>query len=82
MAKWAEIRAKKKSNEIDVNKMPSKEGRDNKDVVVRGNGYSNGNKVRYPSKKRSRRVWKNFYKLFPWLAVKDGWDGKKSKRME
>ena len=44
-----------------------------------GSGYS-GNVVRYPSKKRSKATWRNFYRLFPYLAEKDGWDGNKSSR--
>ena len=75
---WIKIREKRHS---DVYKQkPQKEGRDNKGVYV-GNGGSNRNKVRYPSKKRSKRTWKTFYKMFPDLAIKDGWDGKKSNKM-
>ena len=53
--------------------------RDNKSSVNYGSGYS-GNVVRYPSKKRSKATWRNFYRLFPYLAEKDGWDGNKSSR--
>lgn len=60
---------------------PKTENRDNKDVLV-GSGGSNCNKVRYPSKKRSLSTWKNFYKLFPSLAERDGFDGKTSSRMK
>ena len=59
---------------------PIKEGRDNKGVYV-GGGGSNRNKVRYPSKKRSKRTWKIFYQMFPKIAEKDGWDGNTSKKM-
>lgn len=62
-------------------KKPQKEGRDNKGVYV-GNGGSNANKVRYPSKKRSKRTWKIFYEMFPYYAQRDGWDGETSKRMK
>lgn len=79
LSKWYEIRKKKNLQEIEMSKTPIKEGRDNKDVKV-GSGGSSGNSIRYPSKKRSKRVWKNFYKLFPWLAIKDEWNGEKSKR--
>lgn len=66
-----------------LNKKPIKEGRDNKGVYVGGgNGGYRGNTVRYPKKKRSKKTWSNFYKLFPSLAEKDGWDGKTSKRMK
>lgn len=41
--------------------------KDNQKFVYNGNcGGSNKNKVRIPSLKRSNRVWKNFYILFPW----------------
>lgn len=59
------------------------ERRDNKSYYNYSNGSpggSSGNYIRYPSKKRSVRVWRNFYKLFPWVAVRDGWDGNKSSR--
>lgn len=62
-------------------KNTAKETRDNKGVYV-GNGGSNCNKVRYPKKNRSKRVWKIFYKMFPDNAEKDGYNGKKSKRMK
>jgi hypothetical protein len=64
----------------EYNKRPQKEGRDNKGVRV-GNGGGNRNSIRYPSKKRSKRVWKTFYKMFPYYAERDGWDGKKSSRI-
>lgn len=60
-------------------KTPIPNNQDNKDKYI-GGGGSNGNKVRYPSKKRSLKVWKNFYKLFPYYAEKDGWNGKTSTR--
>lgn len=59
------------------------ERHDNKSYYNYANGSPGGaagNYVRYPSKKRSLRTWRNFYNLFPWLAKIDGWDGKKSKR--
>lgn len=59
---------------------PLGEGRDNKQVRV-GSGGSNKNPIRYPSKKRNKRTWRNFYKLFPYLAIKDNYDGQKSDRM-
>lgn len=78
---WWEITVKKNKSKAEYNKRPQKEGRDNKDVHV-GGGGSNRCKVRYPSKKRSLRTWKKFYKLFPYYAALDGWDGKTSKRMK
>lgn len=55
--------------------------RDNKGVYI-GGGGSNANKVRYPSKKRSLRVWKTFYEMFPIYAERDNWDGKTSDKMK
>ena len=54
--------------------------RDNKGIYI-GGGGGNANKVRYPSKKRSLRTWKTFYKMFPLLAERDNWDGKTSNKM-
>lgn len=62
-------------------KSPILDKRDNKDLRV-GTGGSNKNKVRYPSKKRSIKTWKKFYKLFPELAEKDQFDGKSSLKMK
>lgn len=61
----------------------AEETRDNKGVYV---GSGNGEhqypicKIRYPRKARSKRVWSIFYKMFPSMAEKDGWDGEKSNR--
>jgi hypothetical protein len=55
--------------------------KDNNGIYV-GNGGSNINSVRYPSKKRSKRVWAQFYRMFPSLAIKDNWDGQTSDRMK
>ena len=62
------------------NKDP-KESRDNKGVYV-GSGNSNANKIRYPKKTRSKKVWSIFYKMFPNIAKLDGWDGETSKKMK
>lgn len=76
--KWTQVYKLK----LEYQKKPQKEGRDNKDVYV-GSGFGNSNNpIRYPSKKRSIKTWKNFYKLFPYAAVVDGWDGKTSNRMK
>lgn len=79
--KWFKtyLARRKKTNQYGLK--PPKEGRDNKDVQV-GSGGSNRSKIRYPSKKRSVKTWKKFYKLFPMLAIEDGFDGKTSKRMK
>jgi hypothetical protein len=63
------------------NIMPKRERKDNKHIHVGSNG-GNKNKVRYPSKKRSRATWKRFYLLFPRLAEEDNWDGKTSDKMK
>ncbi|MCK9416747.1 hypothetical protein M0Q97_08840 [Candidatus Dojkabacteria bacterium] len=58
-----------------------KETRDNKGVYIGGGGF-NVNMVRYPKKKRSFKVWKIFYSMFPDKAEKDNFDGKTSDRMK
>ncbi|MBR4624776.1 MAG: hypothetical protein IKO56_04475 [Alphaproteobacteria bacterium] len=43
-----------------------KKGRDNKDYYnTRGIYRSDGYKIRVPSLKRRKKIWNNFYKLFP-----------------
>ena len=59
--------------------MPKLPKQDNKGYY-HGSGSSGSNRVRYPSKKRSKRVWKVFYDMFPGHAKADGWDGEKSSR--
>ena len=54
---------------------------DNKDIHI-GNGGSGSNKVRYPSKKRPLSTWRRFYKLFPYYAERDNFDGKTSDKMK
>jgi len=49
--------------------------------VLIGSGRSNKNSLRYPSKKRSKRVWTTFYKMFPKVALSDGWDGCSSSKI-
>lgn len=78
---WYKIKTTYKKSNYDYRKTPQKEGRDNKGVYV-GSGGSNCNKVRYPSKKRSVRVWKKFYAMFPYYAEKDNFDGKTSDKMK
>ncbi len=72
------------------------ETRDNKGQFVEKtttyhtpNRYENGNikhcnfnKIRYPKKARSKRTWKQFYKMFPKQAVIDNWDGNTSDKMK
>ena len=59
--------------------MPKLPKQDNKGYY-NGGGGGGSNRVRYPSTKRSKRVWKAFYELFPYYAERDVWDGEKSKR--
>lgn len=61
-----------------------KETRDNKGQFVDKWAYYGGchNKIRYPSKKRSKRVWRKFYEMFPKQAELDNWDGVKSDKMK
>lgn len=78
---WVRIQKKRQDQKALYKAKPVKEGRDNKGVHV-GSGYPQGNTIRYPSKKRSKRTWANFYKLFPRLAVADGWNGTTSNKMK
>ena len=67
----------------EINKIPLGERRDNRKEKVKNGGdnrYHHTN-ARYPSKKRSKKQWKNFYNLFPELAKRDNWDSDKSDRM-
>jgi len=63
-------------------KKPKRECKDNKKVINWGSGSPGHSTIRYPSKKRSRQTWKNFYNLFPHLAERDKWDGKTSNKMK
>jgi hypothetical protein len=78
---WLQIRKVRYENERNKYGHPQSEGRDNKGVYV-GSGGGNKNKVRYPSKKRSKATWAKFYAMFPYYAEKDNWDGKTSDRMK
>lgn len=61
-----------------------KETRDNKGQFVDKWATYGGchNKIRYPSKKRSKRVWKKFYEMFPKQAELDHWNGESSDKMK
>lgn len=68
---------------------PLGETRDNKKSFNFRGGFTHKlskpwgtNTIKYPSKKRSRKTWKNFYGLFPFLAKQDNWDGKESDKMK
>lgn len=73
---------KAKSMKNEYKKKPKIERKDNKKVINWGSGSPGHSTIRYPSKKRSRQTWKNFYKLFPHLAERDNWDGKTSNKMK
>lgn len=77
---YDELRKKIDSKKsLEINNL--KETRDNKGVYVGGGGF-NVNMVRYPKKKRSLKVWKIFYTMFPDKAKKDNFDGKTSNKMK
>ena len=78
---WEENWSRHNKQSQEYRKRPQKEGRDNKDIPV-GGGGSNRCMIRYPSKKRNLYTWKKFYKLFPYAAERDEWDGKTSKKMK
>jgi hypothetical protein len=82
LQRWRRLMMDRKVQTEAIKKKPTPEGRDNKGVYVGSGGYYNNNKVRYPSKKRSKRVWKIFYEMFPRLAEKDGWNGEISNKMK
>lgn len=77
--RWFEIYQERREARNAMKGSPQKEGRDNKGTYV-GGGGSNRNKIRYPKKNRSKKVWAMFYKMFPWAAERDNWDGEKSDR--
>ena len=78
---WVKLYDARRKLKDQQNIMPKRERKDNKHMCVGSNG-GNKNKVRYPSKKRSRATWKRFYELFPRLAEEDNWDGKTSDKMK
>lgn len=79
--KYIEISKYERKKRPPLKENTAKETRDNKGVYV-GGGGSNCNKIRYPKKTRSKRVWKIFYEMFPHLALIDNFNGKTSKRMK
>jgi hypothetical protein len=78
---WIQLYEARRKQQDLLRGMPKPERKDNKNIRVGSNG-GNKNKVRYPSKKRSRATWKKFYLLFPRLAEEDNWDGKTSDKMK
>lgn len=79
---WKDVVKERKEIELIYNGKPKVERRDNKDVRVGSGSSYRGNRVRYPSKKRSVSTWRNFYKLFPELAKNDNFDGRTSDKMK
>lgn len=64
----------------DYNFMPKHITRDNKNSYnTRSGGEQNS--IRVPSLKRSDRVWRNFYNLFPFLKDKISYRGCKLKKL-
>jgi hypothetical protein len=75
--RWA---IKNSFNEIDYNFMPKQITRDNKAAYnARSGGESNS--IRVPSLKRSDKVWRNFYNLFPNLKGLKTYRGCKLKKV-
>lgn len=83
LQKWRQSMRERKEQIEDFKRKPTPEGRDNKGVYVGSGGHHYyQNTVRYPSKKRSKRVWKIFYEMFPFYAKRDGWNGETSSKMK
>ena len=80
---WREQSIKRQDAHARMSLKPLGTRRDNRDVIIgRGGVHENCNPYRYPSKKRSKRTWRNFYTLFPHLAIRDNWDGTTSDKMK
>jgi hypothetical protein len=77
--RWKEIYYERLEASKVMEGKPQGETRDNKGVKV-GSGGTNRNKIRYPKLNKSKKVWAMFYKMFPWAARYDNWDGEKSDR--
>ena len=72
--------AVKWNGEVDYNFMPKQVTRDNKAAYnVKGGGESNA--IRVPSLKRSDKVWRNFYNLYPSLKGLKTYRGCKLKKV-
>lgn len=65
---------------INYKHMPRGIYRDNKDDYNYGSG-GDTHSIRVPSLKRSDKVWKNFYKLFPFLKGLKTYKGLKLKKI-
>lgn len=64
--------------------MPKPVNKDNQETYNSGSGNlgSLQSSIRVPSLKRSKKVWENFYKLFPWLKGKKLFRGAKLKNLK
>jgi len=62
--------------------MPKQIYRDNKAAYNTRGGWSNSNAIRVPSLKRSDKVWRNFYNLFPSLKGQKTFRGCKLKKIK
>lgn len=70
------------NKKLDYNFMPKQVFRDNKNVYnVRG-GDGVYTSIRVPSLKRSDRVWRKFYNLFPSLKGETSYRGYKLKKLK
>ena len=61
--------------------MPKHVTRDNQKAYNTKSGYGNRNSIRVPSLKRSDKVWRNFYNLFPQLKGQKTYRGCKLKKV-
>ena len=64
------------------NFMPKQVTRDNKSSYNTKSGDGNRNAIRVPSLKRSDKVWRNFYTLFPSLKGMTTYRGSKLKKVK
>lgn len=78
---WSKQGSNRYKNRDIYNAKPLGVTRDNKKTYNYGSGGSQ-HSTRYPSKKRSKKTWVNFYKLFPRLAERDNWNGETSDKMK
>lgn len=70
----------KYNNVLDYNFMPKQITRDNK-VAYNTRSGGESNSIRVPSLKRSDKVWRNFYNLFPFLKGLKTYRGCKLKKV-
>ena len=66
----------------DYDFMPKQVTRDNQKAYNTKSGYGNRNSIRVPSLKRSDKVWRNFYNLFPHIKGQKTFRGCKLKQIK